>query len=449
MELQLREEQKQVLGQYAYQSMQILALNTLELESLLNDMAKENPLLEVEPPREVYSVRAAARSTGGIRPFIQYHERDASREDGESLAEYLLEQVAMMKIDAEAKKAVRFLAGNLDERGYLMLCEEDIHGMWPAQLFERALSLLQTLEPAGVGARNLGECLTIQLRRQGEKDFLPYVLAENFMERLGRGQIHHIARELNVSAAQVTKARDRLVRLTPKPGNGFGRKAGAEYIIPDIEFIREEGPDAIQAVVAEKYLPRYSVSGYYAAMLERESLTTEERQYFHEKLRKARWILECIERRKNMLLACARIIAQSQCDFIRDGKSALRPLSMKQIADELNVHPSTVYRTVQDKYVACGHGIYPMANFFMRGAAGGLSVCVEESFAGKAQIAERIRALVGAERKDHPLSDRSIAEILQKEGLNISRRTVAKYREEALIPASSIRRRRQAAEIHA
>lgn len=441
MYLQMQREQRQIQRRHIYYYMQILELNAIELERFLNAAAQENPLLEASIPEREFQFERIGRITPEFGRRLQRDEQtdlDIAAEKGESLEEYLSEQIAALHLDAKTEQALRFLVGNLDENGYLDVSQEALCAAWGNGLFDRSLSLLQGLEPAGIGARNLAECLTLQLHRQEEQDPLLYELALNYLELLGKGQIKRIAQELQTSVARVERAKKKLAQLTPKPGNGFGKnEIGIQYVLPDIEVICDEKDEELRLIVAEQYLPNYTISGYYASLLQNEDLSAEEREYFQAKLRAARWIIECIDRRRTMLQNCAQIIIQTQELFFRSGKLPLHSLSAQEVSERLSVHPSTVYRTIKGKYIACRYGTYPLSDFLIRCSS---RETADRRKVGKDEIVQRMRMLIEAEEKRSPLSDQMIANQLRRENIEISRRTVAKYREEALLPTAAARR---------
>ncbi len=441
MYLQMQREQRQIQKRHIYYYMQILELNAIELERFLNSAAQENPLLEASIPEREFQFERISRIAPEFGRRLQRDEQtdlDIAAEKGESLEEYLSEQIAALHLDAKTEQALRFLVGNLDENGYLDVSQEAFGAAWGNGLFDRSLSLLQGLEPAGIGARNLAECLTLQLHRQEERDPLLYELALNYLELLGKGQIKRVAQELQTSVARVERAKKKLAQLTPKPGNGFGKnEIGIQYVLPDVEVICDEKDEELQLIVAEQYLPNYAISGYYASLLQNGDLSAEEREYFQGKLRAARWIIECIERRRTMLQNCAQIIIQTQELFFRSGKLPLHSLSAQEVSERLSVHPSTVYRTIKGKYIACRYGTYPLSDFLIRCSS---REAADWRKVGKDEIVQRIRTLIEAEEKRSPLSDQMIANQLRLENIEISRRTVAKYREEALLPTAAARR---------
>lgn len=439
MELTITKEQRQVLGEQMHQAMQLLQMNAQELEAYLENLSQENPLLEVKPPQE-----RAERSLGSVP--VGYRRREVRTESAEdlellrpvhnyeSLTGSLQEQIAALRVPELMRRELDWLRGELDERGYLPEDPGDLRPFGGSrERYENAVVAFQSLEPAGVGARNLSECLCIQLRRLGVKDELPYRLCESGLERLARGQLNAVAAELGTTVRKVSEAKELIASLSPRPSNGYTDGEDVPYVLPDVEVT--QGNAGPEVAAADRYMPTYGVDAFYAEMSRRESLTEEEREYFRAKLAQARWAINCVDRRRSMLLECARAVAERQADFFRDGASPLRPLTMTEVAESLGVHPSTVSRAVKGKYLSCKWGVFPLAGFFVQELSGGENT-------GR-DVLEGVKKLIAAEDPEHPLSDRDIAEALERSGLSVSRRTVAKYREAALIPSAPGRRVRR------
>lgn len=439
MELTLRKEERLVLGQQMRQSMQLLQMSSLELEEYLNELAMENPLLEVRPPRErresaLHSVFSGERRKPAM-PSLDSDEYLRPARNYETLPELIMEQIAGMRVPELMRRELNYLAWELDERGYLPEDAGDLRAFGNSrERYDNAVRALQSLEPAGVGARSLSECLRIQLRRGGVTDELPYKICESCLDRLAKGQLNHIAGELGVSIQRVAQAREIIAALEPRPSNGISDGGATPYVIPDVEL--KITPEGFELTAADRYMPSYGVDAYYAAMAEREELSAEEREYFAEKLRQAKWAVSCVSRRRDMLISCAREIVEAQRAFFTDGRAPLLPLTMTELSRRLEVHPSTVSRAVKGKYILCRWGVFPLSRFFAQELGG-----VEGSTGGDLTVG--IRMLIAEEDPAHPLSDRELAERLSKRGLEVSRRTVAKYREAAMIPAAPGRRTRK------
>ena len=429
MDITLSRETNLILGQHMYQSLSFLQMSVQELEECLRDMSLENVMLEEEePPRP-----AAPLTYGAIRKTAAGTDAELPipEKQRNTLKEWLIAQIPSERFPAELEKAVRFLIVNLDDRGYLPRETESCE-IWQREkrLFDRALETLQGMDPAGVGARDLRECLCLQLRRAGEEDTLAERICYGYLEHLGRHHFNHIANALKVSEAEVLEAAHRIRELSPFPSNGFCDGRDPVWIIPDVEVTAEGGELLVRCL--DEYLPHYCISEYYVSLLSSGELEKEEKQYLQEKMRQAKWALGCVRRRSETMLLCAREIVERQKEFFLYGKSALRPCYMSDVAWALGVHPSTVSRAVRNKYILCRWGAVPMEDLF-RHEVGGDTVD---------EIVREIRGIIAAEDCLRPLSDNAISEKLLQRGYSVARRTVAKYREAAMIPPATGRKKR-------
>lgn len=440
MEISLTNEQRQVLGEQMLLSMKLLQMSAAELDDYLRELSLENPLLEASPPEErserhLSEVRSAVTRSKTGEASLDETEYLRSASIYDSLAGSVREQINTARVPELMRSQLLWLAGELDERGYLPEDAGDLRVFGGSrQMYDNAVTVLQSFEPAGVGARSLSECLRIQLRRLGAEDGLTDRLCgTEYLERLARGQFNALSKELGVPVARLAQAKELISTLEPRPSNGFSDGEAVPYIVPDVEVVA----DGAQFIVrtADRYMPSYRVDGYYARMAADESLTAEEREYFTAKLAQAKWAVGCVDRRREMLTECAKALVSIQRDFFTDGKSALRPATMTELADSLGVHPSTVSRAVSGKYLRCKWGVFPLSRFFARelGPEGGTG----------GELLDAIKEIIAGEDVRSPLSDRAIAEKLASRGLVVSRRTVAKYRDEACIPSAPARRERQ------
>ena len=416
-----------------YQSMSLLQMGAAELDAYLNELSMENPMLEETPPKSSietkyknsYSSCVKNRSTGDS---IELPVPDKSKN---SLCSFLEEQLCTMRLDEELEAAVKFLVINLDSRGYLPsgLLESGVCKTKSA-VFEKAMKLLRSMEPAGVGASSLGECLCIQLERMGEKDSLAYIICRDWLEHLGRNHINHIAKALGVSEAKVARARERIKSLEPIPSNGYDDGGCTVWVVPDVEVAFEDGEPVIYS--SERYMPSYDISPYYSRMAESADISAEEREYFREKLGQAQWAVSCVNRRRDTLLKCVSLIVEEQRDFFENGSSQLRPCSMAELAGRLGIHPSTVSRAMKNKYIACKWGLFPMSYLFAQELCGDTPD----------YISSLIKEIIAGEDRASPLSDNEISRILSDQGYDIARRTVAKYRDKMNIPSATGRKKR-------
>lgn len=433
MEISLRRETKLVLGQRMYQSMNLLQMGTVELDSYLNGLSMENPLLEEKPPLSSFESRYIHSFSSSVKnknngDSLELPIPDKSKN---CLGAFLEEQLYTMRLDCRLENAVKLLIINLDSRGYLplsllesSLCKTD------SELYTKAWEVLCTMEPAGVGAVNLSQCLCIQLQRLGEKDSLAYEICENWLEHLGKNHINHISKALGVSEVKIIKARERIKSLNPIPSNGYNDGHCTVWAVPDVEVSFEDGEPVIYT--SERYMPSYDISPYYLQMAENEGITEAEKEYFQEKLSQAQWAVSCVKRRRDTLLKCVSVLVEEQRDFFEYGKMQLHPCSMADVADRLGVHPSTVSRTMKNKYIACKWGLFPMSFLFAQ------DVCGDTAD----NIGGVIKEIISRENPDKPLSDNEISRMLSDMGYDIARRTVAKYRDKANIPSATGRKKR-------
>lgn len=434
MEISLELRQRQVLSQRQRQSVEILQMDALALAEYAKELAEENPLLEwqEEAPQErllqklEWLEESDEQNRGLYRMEHEAGEQpEADEPPAQTLREYLLSQIHMLKIAEAEKKMLGFLAENTAESGYL---EEDAlpalmeRYRIGAAAAERLLRQFQALEPIGVGARNLRECLLLQLCRKKASPLAQKIVSDH-LEELGKNRLSYLAKKLCISMEEMQQAAAEIRACEPKPGRGFagGR---VEYIRPDVLA------DGLGVRLCGNAVPHLQISHAYAKML-RQGADAETQAYLAEKMKQAEWVLQCISRRESTLLQTAEAIVRRQAAFFREG-GQLAPLRMADIAAEMGVHPSTVSRAVKGKYLQCERGLFPLQAFFSQELAGeGISAD---------QICESLRRLIAQEDRRHPLSDRALTERLQASGIEISRRTVAKYREGMGIAAASGRR---------
>ena len=452
MDLSLQLSQKQVLSQRMQQSVEILQMNTLALSEYAKTLAEENPLLEweEEPPFGTERGERLLQKLEWLRENDEQNrggyrveeENEGERENGrfgrgnaESLREYLLFQINILKEGERKKRVLRFLAESTEENGYLEagaldVAKERYH--ITAEQAEGLLHLLQTLDPPGVGARDLRECLLIQLKQKGASGPACRIV-EDFLSELAKNRLGYIARKLGASEEAVCAAAEEIRGCEPKPGRGFFSGKPVEYVVPDVLVERER--DELTVMLNGFAAPRLRLSYSYVKLL-RQGAGAETEEYIAKKLKQAEWALQCIAKRESTLKQTAEEIVERQKEFFLRMDGQLRPLRMADVAQSIGVHESTVSRAVKDKYLQCDRGVYPLAAFFSTAlATGGTDAVSADS------VKQRLRALIEREDKTKPLSDRELTELLQGEGVRISRRTVAKYREGMGIAGAAGRKR--------
>lgn len=449
MDLSLQLAQKQMLSQRMQQSAEILQMNTLALSEYARELAEENPLLEwkeeevVSPEKDDKLLRKLEwleeadeqnRSYYRVEQEEEREENRFSQRSGESLREYLLFQINILKVTACKKCVLRFLAESTEESGYLeqgaLEAATQKYNLKESTVRD-ILGLLQKLDPPGVGARTLSECLQIQLR-QNNGTPLAIIMVEKHLEDLAKNRMGYVAKRLKVSLEEAMDAFDEIKRCEPKPGRGFLGGDPVEYVVPDVTVEKLAGELLVSTNSA--YTPRLFISQTYLKIL-REGASREAETYISNKMKQAEWALQCISKRESTLLETAKAIVAHQHDFFENCHGQLRPLRMADIAETLAVHESTVSRAVKDKYLQCDRGVFAM-NFFFSKALGGEGTEVVSADS----IQQKVRRIIEKEDKKKPLSDREITEGLQGEGVQISRRTVAKYREAMGIMGASGRK---------
>ena len=442
MELSLEMKLQQKLSPQMIQSMEILQMGTQELQEYVERTLMENPTLELEPesaPRERSELlRKLEWLNATDRQNRSYHHEappdltDTIPDlESENLYDHLRQQIDMRSLSPRLGIAVDCVLTGLDRNGYLdetteelaLRCGQNI------ELIVRAEQLIRTLEPAGVAARSLSECLSIQLQRAGHTG-LALTIVQNHLEDLAQNHYHIISKKTGASRADIQTACDLIRSLNPRPGSAYAPREAPGYIIPDLLVAEVNGE--LNIIVGDDFLPVLCVSSYYHSLLI-ETDDREVRDYLEDKVRQASHLIKSIEQRKSTLLNCAQVIVARQSDFFR-GQGHLSPLVLADVANELGIHESTVSRAVKGKYLQCKRGVLPLAHFFSRAVAG------NEEGVSSQMVKDAIRSLVDGEDKKHPLSDQKLCDLLAARGISVSRRTIAKYRDELDIPSTQARR---------
>ncbi len=468
MELSTTQQQRQMLSQQTIQSANILQMTAQELYTYLQETSLENPVMEIrgssalkEHPafgsglrrRSVEKIEQLNASDESNRYFYEqeHQEREnrdpfdwqtAKKPQGISLSASLWEQLVSIPFRPKDQTTLRYMLDSLDSWGYLREPLEQIAEKMeqPMERMEQLLSVVQALEPAGVGARNLSECLLLQLQRRMECPKQLRFIVTDCLELLAKNQIPAIAKKAQIPLKEASRLCQIVRSLNPKPGAVFSTEDISRYIQPDVLVISKDGGWSAQ--LNDTLYPKLEIDQYYRQLAK----TTEEedvKSYLKEKIEQVRWLRTCILQRNETLLKVASSILEQQQDFFRSGPSALKPLKLSDIAKCLDIHESTVSRAVRNKYLQCSQGIFPLSYFFSakrlpssKTAAPGQ----EETAVSTATAKAALKQLIHLEDKRDPLSDRALAEKLAEEGIQISRRTVAKYRENLNIPDASGRK---------
>ncbi|PTM56619.1 RNA polymerase factor sigma-54 [Desmospora activa] len=423
------------------QAIQVLQYSATELVQFLQEQALENPVLEVEGGggEEILAWTDYWRSGTVSRAPIRRDDEDRQWEAPareETLAEGLESQLRLMNVDQQTERIVSYLIGNLDEHGYLGLDAVQICKRFNVGIdqFQACLGVLQSMDPAGVGARSLSECLRLQLLRKPDPDPIALTITENHLQDIAAGRHRQVAKVIGCDLVSVQQAADCIKTLDPRPGLAFGG-VDSHYIRPDV--IVEAVNGSYRVTVNEGGMPRLGINTHYEHFLRRQDEEAQQAlPYIKRQWQAALWLVKSVEQRRQTLRRVAQTIVDEQQEFFNHGISRLKPLTLRQIADFLGLHESTVSRATQQKYMQTPRGLLPFRYFFPSGVstAQGTNVSAQS-------VKDNIARMIERERKIQPFSDQQIADVLQGEGVRISRRTVAKYREELGFPSSQVRRR--------
>ncbi|MDR2611066.1 MAG: RNA polymerase factor sigma-54 [Clostridiales Family XIII bacterium] len=478
LEFDISLEQKQTLQvtPELIQAIKILQYNAQELDTFTREQLQENPLLEIEPPEDeerqddIPEVNGVPETRGekvrgdedfdwseylnerGIDDISYKHfgsvpvpadseglEYERAPDESESLANHLLRQLDLADISDRKRRIGEYIIESLDENGYLAPDEDEIAELLsedPARV-RKVLSFIQTFDPPGIAAANLAESLLLQIRSMPDIDEADAAAAECMVTKhlsdLAANRMREIARCVKRPVADVQRIADMIRELDPKPGRRYGG-GQPQYIIPDV--IVERDGDGYTVSLNAITSPQLYVSPYYREVLACEEKGSETSKFLSERLNSALWLIKSIEQRNQTIYNVVRAIVNHQAAFMDGGEKYLKPLTLKKIADAVGVHESTVSRTVNGKYMQTPRGIYELKYFFGSGVR-------SESPDGVSSggIKALIKEMIADEDVSSPLSDQDIADSLVERGIDISRRTVAKYREDAGIPSSSGRRR--------
>ncbi len=474
--LSLRQSQRVVMTPLLQQAIQLLQLSTLELQEVVQKELLENPLLEEVPaenpetPEGGAAGEAPAPSGAGLDPapleppavdrerttddlpfdltsviFDDQDERSlVAQEDHEelpfenmvrstsSLTDHLDEQLRLATEDPLIRRIGTEIIGNLDEDGYLRaeLAEIAERCQTTVEEVEKVLALVQTFDPPGVAARSIQECLLIQLRSDPNPDPVSVEIVEQHFDDLCRRRYPDIARALRLPLDRIMESVEEIMGLEPKPGRRFGA-ADSRYIVPDV-IVHKMGNDYV-VTLNEDGIPRLRVNALYRSLLRNSG--DEARQYVEQKLRSAVWLIKSVDQRQRTLRKVTQSIVKFQREFLDKGLPYLRPLSLRDVGEDIGMHESTISRVTTNKYVETPQGLFELKFFFHSGIASGSGEMVSS-----VSVKKMIQDLLANEDPSKPLSDQEVAQILKSRGLIIARRTVAKYREELGILPSHQRR---------
>lgn len=425
---QQKQTQKLAMTQKLQQSIQVLQFSTEELSNFIDNQALENPLLDVTQPNYTSNYSKPRTSTG-----TEMNRLNQIPDTTISLFEHLIDQIHLNYRDTYLRTLVLYLVEYIDLNGYLTISLDEAvanTGGTPIQLLD-ALTLIQQLEPAGVGARNLQECLMLQTERDNYAPEIAYLLLEEYFIELVERKWDSIAKKLLISLADVQKVFDYIQTLTPAPGAIFGSTEGL-YIIPDLTVKVEE--QQVTVFSNRSGMPEIKFQQNYFEQM-KQSGDPDVLKYLKDKQQDFEWLKKTVEQRGDTIFNVGKAIVERQQEFFLNKEHPIKPLILKDISEELAIHESTVSRAVNGKYLETDFGVFELKHFFSQKLAS------DDGERSTNDVKHRLQALVDAENKAKPLSDQKLVDLLNEEGIDISRRTVAKYRDLLKIPSSAKRKR--------
>lgn len=439
MDVSIQQTQKLALTPQMEQSLSVLQMGSEELNQCIEEEVLSNPMLDYAKEPEKKEVR---RSQGeGIGYYSRKKTEDTDyqsylnaiadeKSEDTELAEYLRMQLYTKKISPRRQKIGEYLIECLEESGYLKMDMDELAkgiGLSKEEL-EREIRFMQTLEPCGVFARDLKECLLLQVQGEEQMQRQARLLIEKYLDEIAQNKIPQISKQTGLTTAEITKTiRYIKEELEPVPGRGYGCANRNEYIYPDITVKEDE--KGYRIILNKEKVYTLELNREYLPMLGQVH-SSEENKYLKEQYQKAKILLRNIGKREETLAAVAEAIVDWQREFFEKGKASLKPMNLLDIAQELDVHESTVSRAVRDKYLECRWGIFELKYFFSNKTSDG----------NNCNVLTCIQEIIRSENKQKPLSDAKIAEQLEKKGIRISRRTVTKYREQMQIPNTQMRK---------
>jgi len=437
------------------QAITILQYSAIDLVSYLQEQAIENPMIELK--ETAASSELLHRDKERAQPEIDWKELVGNRATGEysavknestfnpidiahstssTLYDHLVTQLSYVKrLTATQKKIAMYLIGNLDERGYLEVTVEEVSerlGVSTEEV-EDVLSVVHHLEPAGVAARNLEECLLLQLQHDGLDDEKTVQVVTNHLNDLANNRFSRIADALGITIPELQDIADVVRKLNPRPGAMYNH-GDTRYVIPDVTIEKVAGDYVV--LVNDSATPRLTINSFYERLLKEKKGQEDAQQFINEKLNAAIWLAKSLEQRRQTLYKVTQAILDVQKDFFEHGIHYLKPMTQKEIAEKVELHESTVSRATSNKYVQTPRGVFELKYFF----TSALSTANGDA-ASSESVKRRIKSIIDSEDRKRPYSDQKLAELLVEEGIEISRRTVAKYREEMMIPSSAKRKR--------
>ena len=454
------------------QSLKLLPLTIMQLEQRINEELELNPMLQLDetPQQEQENPELLDNGSGQVKTDSQKEEHDGDFTEAEwtkymedgfdnrynfrqerdpnyeerepvysylvTLSDYLLEQLGMVVTSEEDRIIGEFIIGSINDDGFLELSDDDIAEslQMPVEHITEMVKIIQQFDPSGVAARDIRESLLIQLRDRGKEDTIEWHIISDFFDVFTKRKLNDIMHALSVSENQLREAIEEITSLSPRPGAIFNDTRNTA-IVPDIILEKLEGEYVLMH--NDWHIPRLNINSSYRKLLGRKTGTsTETRKYLVDKLNSARWFINSIEQRRSTIMNVATAIVENQMEFLEHGVSHLKPMTLQNIAESIGIAISTVQRVTTGKYIQTPRGVYELKYFFTQRIS---SSDGSGDFSAKS-VKEKMKEIISEENTKKPLSDQKIAHILNEKGVSISRRAIAKYRDELLIPPARLRK---------
>lgn len=463
-DLVIEQQQKLIMTPELKLALKILQLPSVELEELIQYELEANPVLDLVDDSRDEKAESQQKLDKNAkekekekeidwREYLQYQGKSYSLEGFDNdensefsyenfvtysytLKDHLISQLRVSPINEKLRDIGEYIIESLDENGYLTITHEDMTAILDTDLetVREALNVIQSFDPFGVGAIDLKECLLIQLKNKDILNEKIEDIVQNHLDDIACNRLNNISKKLSISIEEVQKYSDIIKNLEPKPGRAFEGSNATKYVTPDV-YIEKVGKEYV-VMVNDHYGSKLIINQYYKSILRSEDKSSQASAFINNKLSSAMWLIKSLEHRKNTLYNVVKAILEYQMDFFEKGPMYLKTMTLKKIAEMVNVHESTVSRAINGKYVQTPRGMLEIKYFFKSGvdSQDGEAISSES-------IKKMIKSYVSSEDVSKPLSDQNIADLLVKEGYMISRRTVAKYRDELGILSSSKRKR--------
>lgn len=448
--LNLEQSQKLIMTPQLRQAIELLQYNSIELNEFLAKELEENPVLEMENTNAEFetTIENDAKDID-MKEFLEKYDDISYKQetdrnikevnyesfisDDPDLKDHLLSQLMLLKLEDKYLEICIYLIRNIDSNGYIRLDLEDVANYFNINIdeAEHSLKLIQDFDPLGIGARDLKECLILQTRDRNDETL--NILINQYLEDIGQNRTSKIADELGLDCIEIQEYCDIIRSLNPKPGSSFSEKDEAtKYVIPDATV--EKIGDEYVITVNDYTGPRLNVSSYYKSLIKADA-DEKTMDYLQKKFNSALWIINSIEQRRQTIYNVVKSILKFQLDFFENGEKHLKPLTLKDVAEDLDMHESTISRSTNGKYVQTPQGLYELKYFFATKLAS------FDGYTSSTTVKSDIEEIIKKEDTKKPYSDQKLSDILAIKGTKVSRRTVAKYRDELNIPSSKLRRR--------